>query len=290
MSAKDQRVPRVVFCEANSARPTAAEQRYAAIVALLERGFAVTQTSGDTKTTPVDQETLVVFGSSRADPKLRAKVDGERPGVRFHDITGLEASQITEVVQAARAATMVGGPGEWKPWFPVIDYDRCTHCLQCLSFCLFGVYGVGLEQKIEVQNAESCKTNCPACSRVCPEAAIIFPKYGSGPINGEALPEGQPAREGMKIDISALLGGDIHGLLRERSERARARFSSERDSHLALQERQKCLARLAEAAGIPPEVLMSLPSAEEIQSKAQEAMAKAKAALSAQNRPPPTAP
>src|SRR2546422_3501427 len=32
--------------------------------------------------------------------------------------------------------------GEWKPWFPVIDYDRCTNCMQCLSFCLFGVYGV----------------------------------------------------------------------------------------------------------------------------------------------------
>ena len=23
-----------------------------------------------------------------------------------------------------------------KPWFPVIDYDRCTNCMQCLSFCL----------------------------------------------------------------------------------------------------------------------------------------------------------
>src|SRR5262245_41822033 len=60
----------------------------------------------------------------------------------------------------------------WKPWFPVIDYSRCTNCMQCLSFCLFDVYGVSNDSKIQVQNQSNCKTDCPACSRVCPEIAI----------------------------------------------------------------------------------------------------------------------
>jgi hypothetical protein len=83
----------------------------------------------------------------------------------------------------------------------------------------------------------------------------------------------------MKIDISALLGGDIYSMLRERSEKAKSRFSKERDSDKALKERQKCLVKLAQLGDIPPEVLMALPSPEEIQRRAQEATAKAKAAL-----------
>ena len=59
--------------------------------------------------------------------------------------------------------------------------------MQCLSFCLFGVYGVDDQKRIQVQNQDNCKTNCPACSRVCPEAAIMFPKYKAGPINGDLV-------------------------------------------------------------------------------------------------------
>ena len=47
----------------------------------------------------------------------------------------------------------------------------------------------------------------------------------------------------------------------------------------ALAERQKCLVKLANAGDIPPEVLMSLPSPEEIARRAEEAAAKAQAAL-----------
>ena len=158
--------------------------------------------------------------------------------------------------------------GDWKPWFPVIDYDRCTNCMQCLSFCLFGVYGVDGGGKIQAQNQDNCKTNCPACSRVCPEAAIMFPKYKAGPINGDLVKDEDLAREKMKVDISALLGGDIYSMLRMRSERAQSRFSKERDSDKALNERQKCLTKLAAAGDIPAEVLMSLPSPEEIARRA----------------------
>jgi NAD-dependent dihydropyrimidine dehydrogenase PreA subunit len=154
--------------------------------------------------------------------------------------------------------------------------------MQCLSFCLFGVYGVDEQQRIQVQNNDNCKTNCPACSRVCPEAAIMFPKYKAGPINGDVVSDADLQREKMKVDISALLGGDVYSLLRERSEKARSRFSKERDSNKALTERQKCLTKLAQSGDIPPEVLMSLPSPEEIVRRAEEAKAKAQAALAAQ--------
>ena len=165
----------------------------------------------------------------------------------------------------------------WKSWFPVIDYARCTNCMQCLSFCLFGVYGVDERSKIQVQNQDQCKTNCPACSRVCPEAAIIFPKHGATPINGGAVTDADTNRERMKVDISSLFGGDIYSLLRERTQRTGPRFSKERDPDTALRERQRCLAALA--ADIPPEVLMSLPSQEEIARRSGEARARAQAAL-----------
>ena len=77
-------------------------------------------------------------------------------------------------------------------------------------------------------------------------------------------------------------------MLRERSERAKSRFSKERDSEKALKERQKCLTKLAQAADIPPEVLMALPPPEEIQRRAEEAKARAQAALSTVQAVEPT--
>src|SRR5205085_2319579 len=152
--------------------------------------------------------------------------DGEVK-IRFQDITGLETSQIKEKVEMVRAELGAAQHENWKPWFPVIDYARCTNCMQCLSFCLFGVYGVDEAQKIQVQNNDNCKTNCPACSRVCPEAAIMFPKYKAAPINGDVVSDADLNREKMKIDISALLGGDIYQMLRERTVKAQSRFSKE---------------------------------------------------------------
>jgi Pyruvate/2-oxoacid:ferredoxin oxidoreductase delta subunit len=206
------------------------------------------------------------------------------PTESVRDITGLSGPAIAELVETARAEAAAPKQGEWKPWFPVIDYDRCTNCMQCLSFCLFGVYGVDKESHIQVQNNDNCKTNCPACSRVCPEAAIMFPKYKAGPINGDMVSESDLGREKMKVDISALLGGDVYEMLRLRSEKAKSRFSKERDSDKALAERQKCLVKLASAGDIPAEVLMSLPSPEEIARRAEEAKAKAQAALDALGR------
>jgi len=156
----------------------------------------------------------------------------------------------------------------WKPWFPVIDFDRCTNCMQCLSFCLFDVYGVSDDKQIQVQNPSKCKTDCPACSRVCPEAAILFPKYRAAPINGAEVSDEDLRREKMQVDISSLLGGDIYAMLRDRTERAKSRFSKERDEERALKERKRCLKKLQEGLDIPQEVIDALPSANAIRDKA----------------------
>jgi NAD-dependent dihydropyrimidine dehydrogenase PreA subunit len=176
-------------------------------------------------------------------------------------------------------ATAPAAPHAWKPWFPVIDYSRCTNCMQCLSFCLFDVYGVSADKTIQVQNQSNCKTDCPACSRVCPEVAIMFPKYRHGPINGEDVADADVRREAMKVDISALLGGDIYSMLRDRSAKAKSRFSKERDDERALKERQTCLVTLKRDLDIPAEVLASLPSPEEILAKAEAARRRAEEAM-----------
>jgi NAD-dependent dihydropyrimidine dehydrogenase PreA subunit len=92
-----------------------------------------------------------------------------------------------------------------RRWYPVIDYNRCTNCLECLDFCLFGVYGVDSLERILVENQDQCKKGCPACSRVCPQQAIIFPEYKSAAIAGADT----GVVVGLKIDLSKLFGGDV---------------------------------------------------------------------------------
>jgi NAD-dependent dihydropyrimidine dehydrogenase PreA subunit len=196
-------------------------------------------------------------------------------------VASIENGASPEAAAAALAeqAPVPASGTPWKPWFPVIDYSRCTNCMQCLSFCLFDVYGVSSDKKIQVQNQSNCKTDCPACSRVCPEVAIMFPKYRHGPINGEDVQSDDVRREAMKVDISALLGGDIYSMLRDRSVKAKSRFSKERDDDRALKERQNCLIALKKDLDIPAEVLAALPSPDEILAKAEAARLKAQAAL-----------
>jgi ferredoxin len=146
------------------------------------------------------------------------------------------------------------------------------------------VYGASKDGKIEVRNQNNCKTDCPACSRVCPEVAILFPKYRSGPINGDEIDAEDLRREAMKVDISALLGGDIYQALRDRSAKAKSRFAKERDEDRALKERQRCLIKLTQQLEIPPEVLASLPSPDEIRSKAEAAKTRAEEVLAANER------
>ena len=282
MSLTAQSTLRVVLYEGADAQPLEASDRFTALTALLEKGFAVTRAVAGGRVAPHPRGPLLVLGRFAGGRVPEAEGVSAETSVRFQDITGLDAARIAETAEGVRAETGAAKHGDWKPWFPVIDYDRCTNCMQCLRFCLFGVYGVDEQNRIQAQNHDNCKTNCPACSRVCPEAAIMFPKYKAGPINGDVVQDSDLGKEKMKVDISALLGGDVYSALRQRSDAAKARFSKERDDKKALQERQRCLTKLANAGDIPVEVLMSLPSPEEIMRRAEEAKAKAQAALAKQ--------
>lgn len=72
-------------------------------------------------------------------------------------------------------------------WYPLIDKSRCTYCGQCSHFCLFGVYQSG-RKRLAVVNPLACKNNCPACSRICPESAIIFPRLPENSVLSGADP------------------------------------------------------------------------------------------------------
>jgi NAD-dependent dihydropyrimidine dehydrogenase PreA subunit len=165
---------------------------------------------------------------------------------------------------AQLAADLDGQAVESSAWFPVIDFARCTHCQQCLSFCLFGVYAMGTDGQLQVRQPDNCKPACPACARVCPELAIIFPKHGAAPINGAEIRDADQERGPAKVDISALLGGDVYQSLRERRAQAPTRFDVGRNAELAAAERRKCLAELQQQLDIPPEVLQSLSTADAI--------------------------
>lgn len=66
-------------------------------------------------------------------------------------------------------------------WYPVIDYSCCEQCRHCQQFCLFGVYSTTDAGLVQVTQPDQCKAGCPACSRICPQGAIIFPLYQQNP-------------------------------------------------------------------------------------------------------------
>jgi Pyruvate/2-oxoacid:ferredoxin oxidoreductase delta subunit len=282
MSITEESTLRVLLYEGSGSTELDSANRLDTMTALLERGYAVSRTSGDGQVAGHEHGPLLVLGQFDGNDLPADRIDQDEASVRFQDVAGLTTETIVETVESTRAETKAIQPGAWKPWFPVIDYDRCTNCMQCLSFCLFNVYGVDDDNQIQAQNHDNCKTNCPACSRVCPEAAIMFPKYKSGPINGDKVTSADMGGEKMKVDISALLGGDVFSALRRRSEQAQDRFSQERDEKQALNERKKCLTKLAQNNDIPAEVLQSLPSPDEILKKAAEAKERARVALERQ--------
>jgi len=61
----------------------------------------------------------------------------------------------------------------------VVDRSLCVNCHHCFQFCLFGVYEVDEQGQLSVRHPDSCKPGCPACSRICPQGAIMFPRHDS---------------------------------------------------------------------------------------------------------------
>jgi ferredoxin len=87
-------------------------------------------------------------------------------------------------------------------WYPVIDHSLCTECGKCASFCLFGVYRFD-RKSLKVVNPLSCKNNCPACARVCPGSAVIFPRFAEKSVIAGAEPGEVPKSE--ERELSKLL-------------------------------------------------------------------------------------
>ena len=172
--------------------------------------------------------------------------DVETVDARGESKAELIAAQVREGIKDAKmraerfvrplgpdAGKMPALPTRREGWFPVIDAERCTQCKKCLAFCLFDVYGIA-DSGIAVERPSNCKPGCPACARVCPEAAIIFPKSPEEAINGGTV---ERTEANGKIDLSSLLGGDVYKRLRQRA------FDPQRspDEVRALRERQLAL-------------------------------------------------
>jgi Pyruvate/2-oxoacid:ferredoxin oxidoreductase delta subunit len=116
--------------------------------------------------------------------------------LRRHGIAGQAVTivDLRSFTDAASALATVQGSSEASPgrlerfdescrsrWYPVVDGSRCTGCLNCLQFCLFGVYEQDAQGRPTVRHPDQCKPGCPACSRVCPQSAIMFPLYERDP-------------------------------------------------------------------------------------------------------------
>ena len=181
------------------------------------------------KSEPVDRVTDVNPRPDRNIYGLDLKL-GETADLFVHEIRRIAGQEILPSIERGsdpdRELPIVGGKlmqvdeKTSRRWYPVIDFDRCTNCMECVDFCLFGVYGLDYGENILVEQPDNCRKGCPACSRVCPENAIIFPQHKAPAIAGAQV----DGEEGFKIDLSLLFGapatdGDpIATAARERDE------------------------------------------------------------------------
>src|SRR5688572_1276328 len=103
--------------------------RFELLRTLLEKGYAVTAVRDGGAVSASDDGTLLVLGvfEGGAPPQLGSAGDSVR--VLFRDIGGMDLAAVIGHVESARGETQARKPGGWKPWFPVIDYGRCTNCM-----------------------------------------------------------------------------------------------------------------------------------------------------------------
>ena len=241
MSRSDGCRLHVFLYEGPGSAPLSDPQRLAILTSLLERGYAVSRVACACGVAVTDTAVPVLLGQfDGGPPPLVVGTDGETQA-HTCDICALDADGVAAQLERIREEVGARKPGGWKPWFPVIDYDRCTGCKQCLSFCLFDVYGTDTDGETRVENPANCKTDCPACARVCPSVAIMFPKYPKAPVNGDVVREEDIQSEATRVDVGALLAGDAYEALRKRSGGAKKRFSTDRGRSRALFERERCV-------------------------------------------------
>ncbi len=163
----------------------------------------------------------------------------------------LEALGIAPGEDTHEAAEPQAG-SEWVPWFPVIDTGRCIQCKQCMNFCLFQVYELTADKQVQVANPSHCKTNCPACARICPKQAIVFPKYSEGAICGEEIADSQGGQDQAGGSPQTLQGNAAYEALIRRTQDAKQATGGPAGSPVM------DMKKLQEELRIPPEVLASL--------------------------------
>jgi len=83
-------------------------------------------------------------------------------------------------------------------WYPVADYSRCIGCRHCMQFCIFGVWDLD-ERRVVTVAPDNCKAGCPACARICPQGAIIFPLCEEPAIAGEPGTIMEPDAEARRM-------------------------------------------------------------------------------------------
>ncbi len=106
---------------------------------------------------------------------------------------------------------------DYKPanmaWYPILDTELCTQCRKCENFCLFGVYKFA-NSKVIVDKPTKCKPYCPACARICPHSAVIFPKHDAPEINGLAISHESESDKNNNISLG---GPGLLNMLRNRN-------------------------------------------------------------------------
>jgi NAD-dependent dihydropyrimidine dehydrogenase PreA subunit len=169
------------------------------------------------------EATLVIACFQRAVKSLLEFSGVSTKNVQYVNFLNQDKNQLLQEIKSFDQSGAKGSPypeiktqSDWPAWFPLIDYARCTSCGQCAEFCLFGVYEK-IDGKIVVVNPEGCKNNCPACARICPRTAIIFPKYEhGGAIAGDETINEMEEQERQRKDIDAILGSEIYQALERR--------------------------------------------------------------------------
>jgi len=184
-------------------------------------------------------EDALVFGcQSRAMQNLidNSGKNSQENKTEYYHIDDEDGNKLVESVKTDNPkALKIKYADEWKPWYPVIDYERCNGCRKCLNFCLFSVYSVEDDGSVVVSASANCKDMCPACARVCPQNAIIFPKHQESPIDGG---EGEML-SGDNV-LEQIQNDDVYSVLSARRSNFKVSLLKKEQLKMAEEERKCC--------------------------------------------------